>query len=99
MASRVVFDQAGLAALFDSTSGPIAKDLKRRGIKVQRRARQLAPVDTGRLRSSIGEELARSGSLLIERVGTDVDYAAFQELGTSRTPAHPYLRPALDAAS
>ena len=29
-------------------------------------------------------------------VGTNVDYAEYQEYGTVRSPAQPYLRPALD---
>lgn len=94
---RIVFDQAGLSELFESTDGPAGKWLKKQGIKVQRRAKQNAPVDTGRLRSSIAEELGREGSDLVERIGTDVEYALFQEVGTSKMAAQPYLRPALDA--
>lgn len=97
MADRVVFDNAALKLLFASPEGPAGKHLKRQGLKVQRRAKQLAPVDTGRLRSSITEELSRDPQGLVERIGTDVEYALHQEMGTSKMAAHPYLRPALDA--
>lgn len=95
MGSRIVFDQAGLDALFNGTHGAMAKEMKKKGIRVARTAKRLAPVDTGRLRSSIAEELSGTESLIIERVGSDVNYAAFVELGTSRSRAKPYLRPAL----
>lgn len=97
MADRIVFDQAGLNELFSSPSGPAGKYLKQQGIKVQRRAKQLAPVDTGRLRASITEELGQEGGDLVERIGTDVDYAIHQEMGTVHMSGTPFLRPALDA--
>ena len=56
-------------------------------------ARQRAPVASGRLRDSIGVEETEEGF----RVVADVDYAAFQEFGTERNRAHPYLRPAGEA--
>lgn len=99
-----VWDGKALDTLFSSTSGPVAKMLKRKGIAVQRAAKKNASgrpgpnVQTGRLRSSITEELGVDGDELVERIGTDVSYAPYVELGTSRAPAYPFLRPALDAA-
>lgn len=61
-------------------------------------AKEAAPVDTGHLRRSITHELVDLGTENIhERVGTNVVYAIFQELGTRFHPAHPFLRPALSA--
>lgn len=97
MSGFVVFDQAALDELFASPNGPVGKHLKRLGIKVQRRAKQLAPVDTGRLRASITEALGSDAEGLVERVGTNVEYAPHQEFGTSKMAAHPFLRPALDS--
>ena len=97
MADRVTIDDAALDRLFRSTAGPVAKELKRLGVRVNRRAKQLAPVDTGRLRSSIVNETQLDERGLVEIVGTDVEYAGHVELGTSRMAAQPYLRPALDA--
>jgi len=46
---------------------------------------------TGRLRSSITHEVEGTTG----RVGTNVKYALFLELGTERMAPRPYLRPAL----
>jgi HK97 gp10 family phage protein len=94
----IVFDEAALDELFSSVDGPAGKFLKRCTTKVTRRAKQLAPVDTGRLRSSIADEIGHEGTDLVGRIGTDVEYAVYQEFGTVHMAAHPYLRPALDAA-
>lgn len=104
MAERFTWDGKALETLFTSIDGPVGKMLKKKGIQVQRAAKQHASgrpgpnVQTGRLRSSISEELVHDGDELVERIGTDVDYAPYVELGTSRAPAYPFLRPALDAA-
>lgn len=63
------------------------------------RAQQLCPVDTGLLRSSIFASVDAPGGshrrTLV--VGADAPYALYVELGTSRAPAQPFLRPAIDA--
>lgn len=97
MSGYVVFDQAALHQLFDSPDGPVGKMLARGAVKVTRRAKELAPVDTGRLRSSIANEMGRDDRGLVARIGTDVHYASFVEFGTRRMRAQPFLRPALDA--
>lgn len=93
-----VIDGKALEALFRSTSGPTAKLLKQVGVKCVNGAKRGCPVDTGRLRASITEELRHDGEGLVEVVGTDVEYAAYVELGTSRARAQPFLRPAAEAA-
>jgi phage gpG-like protein len=55
--------------------------------------------DTGRLSASITVEVERDALGLVCLVGSDVEYAALQEMGDSRMPAHPYLRPSLPAAA
>ena len=57
-------------------------------------AKELVPVDTGTLERSIHQEDVQ-GQLAVT-VGTDVPYAEHVEFGTSKMPARPYLRPALD---
>lgn len=52
-------------------------------------ARRLCPVDSGELRDSI---TATEGGF-----GATAPYAALVELGTSKTAAQPFLRPALDS--
>lgn len=52
-------------------------------------------VDTGRLRASITHEVETRLLNIIGRVGTNVKYGRWLELGTSRMAARPWLRPAL----
>ncbi|MFC4426206.1 HK97-gp10 family putative phage morphogenesis protein [Deinococcus navajonensis] len=52
-----------------------------------------APVDTGRLRQSIGVQKVSDGHY---RVGTNVVYAPFVEFGTRHNRAQPFLRPAFE---
>lgn len=70
----------------------------RLAIDVQNRARQLCPVDTGRLRSSIVHQVGKDDRGFYVDVGSNVVYAPFVEFGTFKQPAQPYLRPALAEA-
>ena len=59
-------------------------------------AKRNAPVDTGRLRASITNEVRKIANAVLEgRVGTNIRYGYFQEIGTSKMDPQPYLRPAL----
>lgn len=58
-------------------------------------AKQLCPVDTGRLKQSIGAEPLTKTRV---RVGTEVEYGKYVEYGTSRSPAQPFLTPAFAQA-
>jgi HK97 gp10 family phage protein len=57
-------------------------------------AKKLCPVDTGRLRASLTHELDEILGAMIGKAGTNVEYAAFVELGTKFMSAQPYLYPA-----
>lgn len=97
---------AGITVSIDPASVKAAKDaigffrfgLKREisqvtdtiGLLIESTAKELAPVDTGRLRSSIHYDKA-SGT-----VGSNVTYAPFIELGTRRMRAQPFLFPAAE---
>lgn len=60
-------------------------------IKVQ------APVLTGNLRRSYHDEPGRTTEHSAELiVGTDVEYAPYQEFGTRYQPGKPHVRPAID---
>lgn len=96
--SEVRLDREALDRLLNDPNGEVAKDLQRRALRVERAAKLLAPVDTGRLRASVTNALTVDAQGLLALVGTNVTYAPFVELGTSRTSAQPFLRPALAAA-
>ncbi len=59
-------------------------------------AKDHVAVDTGNLRRSITHEII-AGDKPFARVGTSVIYAVYQEVGTRHHPAHPFLRPAMEA--
>jgi HK97 gp10 family phage protein len=90
--------RANLQALLEGPRGPVARDLARRAERVRSRAAALAPVDTGRLRSSITWRIVFRGGVAAV-VSAPVHYAIYQELGTRYMRAQPFLVPALEAAA
>lgn len=62
------------------------------GITAEGYAKLLCPVDTGRLRNSISHAVDEKEKTVY--IGTNVEYAPYVELGTSRTKAQPFLKPA-----
>jgi len=54
--------------------------------------KQLAAVDTGTMRGSIGVEIG----VLTATIGPTVDYAPYVEYGTSRMAPQPFMNPAAD---
>lgn len=62
------------------------------GLTAESYAKQDCPVDTGRLRNSITHAVEMGEQSVY--IGTNVEYAAFVELGTSRMKPRPYLKPA-----
>lgn len=74
----------------------VDKELKRSGASVQGNAKQLAPVDTGKLRSSIDTEMKVSPNLRQVFIFSSLYYAAYQEYGTIKNKAQPYLIPSFN---
>lgn len=62
------------------------------GLTAESYAKRDCPVDTGRLRNSITNAVRADEKAVY--IGSNVEYAAFVELGTSRMKARPYLKPA-----
>lgn len=63
-------------------------------------ARALAPLRTGRLRSSIAYDVGVKGNVIVGRLGIRrgkgfAHWGLFHELGTVRMAARPFLRPAV----
>ena len=69
------------------------KALEMCGLKAEGYAKMICPVDTGNLRNSITHT---SGEEQTEYIGTNVEYGPYVEMGTSRTKAQPYLKPAIE---
>lgn len=96
---KINFDVGDLAKLAQKL-GIAEKDVHyrlwlavtRTGLKIEARAKRLAPVDTGRLRSSlVSRDVSKSRSFTVieNQIGTNVKYGIYQELGTR------YIRPKL----
>ena len=81
-----------MAANFDKK-----RAFTRSGLKVEQSARDKAPFRTGHLRRNIVSTANEKQA----EIGVDlnvVPYAWYQEAGTSRMRAHPYLRPGLESS-
>jgi HK97 gp10 family phage protein len=96
---RFVLNAVALNRFFKSTDGTLGKLLLRIAQDVEGKAKRYAPVDTGRLRSSITSALEQDGEGLFAYVGSDVEYAIYVEYGTYRSAAQSFLRRALDEVS
>lgn len=71
---------------------------RKTGADITRDAKILAPYELGTLENSIGMEVTgdgRSGHMSVS-IGPTVLYGKYQEEGTSKMAAQPYLRPATD---
>lgn len=91
--ARVTINSAGLAAVLaaardyrDQLTEEIADD-----------SRRYVPILSGDLRASIRTDLGGPEVAVIwyGDVAADVDYHLYQEFGTSRMDAQPYIRPAV----
>lgn len=81
--------QGELDRLLKSPNGAVAKDLLRRGLRVESQAKRNLGgvdgpkrVDTGRLRASITTQLVTIRGWPAVRVGTNVSYAVYVHEGT-----------------
>lgn len=105
------FNQRELKALLEGRSGPVARDLGKRAIRVTNEARLNATgrqvsgatnsegrgpnVDTGRLRSSIAFLIGTDTDGLYADVGTNVPYGYWLETGLRNGVTYPFLAPSL----
>lgn len=71
----------------------IARALEAIGLQAEGYAKMKCPVDTGRLRNSITHTYDSFDQKAY--IGTNVEYAAYVEFGTSKTKAQPYIKPAV----
>lgn len=90
---KLKFDENALRSL--GGSDDVLRALEIVGQVGEGAAKGHVAVDTGNLRRSITHELGGTAEHPYVRIGTNVRYGIYQELGTQFHPAHPYLRPAL----
>ncbi len=76
-----------------ATTQQIAVALEAIGLLCEGYAKMKCPVDTGNLRNSITHTVNVEEQAAY--IGTNVEYAAFVEMGTSKMKAQPYLKPAV----
>jgi len=87
--------ERGLRRVFGRMSDDVKRAVDRTRIDVQNEARRRAPVDTGRLRSSIVSRAEGGGRSLGYVVGSNVNYAAAVEYGTAPHVIKPKYKQAL----
>jgi len=87
--------QRKIEALAKKNDKELRTVIQKAVIIVEGRAKENAPYEFGKLRASITHEVKSTSKGHIGKVGTDVEYAPFQEFGTSKMAAHPYLFPAM----
>jgi HK97 gp10 family phage protein len=78
-------------------SGRVVQNMERACLFAMHQAQAKAPVRTGKLRRSFGYEVSARGNVIEGRVGVfrSAFYGYFHEVGTSKMPARPFLRPAV----
>ena len=86
----VIRDNTG--QVVDGIDSAIGAALEKIGLLAENYAERKCPVDTGNLRGSIAHEVDTADNAVY--IGTNVEYAPYVELGTSRQEAQPFLRPA-----
>lgn len=87
--------ERGLRRYFGGMSDDVKQAVDRTRMDVQNEARRRAPVDTGRLRSSIVSRAEGSGRSVGYVIGTNVSYAAAVEYGTAPHVIKPRYKRAL----
>lgn len=94
MAIDFQLNRSELIALLNSQQGPAAAAVMRYGNRVLNRARQLCPVDEGRLRASLTLEMRITPRGPIARIGSNLEYARYVHEGTGiYGPSHQPIRP------
>lgn len=80
------------AMVIAAKNAAIKRALEMIGLQAEGYAKSLAPVDTGRLRNSINHTQISDDT---EQISAPVEYAVYQEFGTMKMAAHPFMKPAV----
>lgn len=80
--------------VIDAKNAAIRAALEAIAVQAEGYAVALCPVDTSRLKNSISHAVEVADECAY--IGTNVEYAAYVEFGTSKAAAQPYLKPAIE---
>lgn len=81
--------ESDLEDLEDAIDRHLKAAMDRAALKIEADAKRMAPVESGRLRSSIGSEVKQTGTLTKAHIGTNVEYAVWVERGRGPIEADP----------
>lgn len=90
-----VLDTTVLDTITATMKPKASRIVNKYGLAIASQAAQNAPVDTSALRNSITSESKMTGELEFT-VSDGVEYGVYQEFGTSRMGAWPFMRPAIE---
>lgn len=90
---NITTDTRGIEQIIANCDNVTPKIIEDYGGKTASAAKIFSPVDTGALMSSIDSTMI---SLLTARIQAHVEYDIYQELGTYKMAAHPFLAPAAE---
>lgn len=97
MSIEIKITKNDAAACREMKDALVAKALEEVGFQAENYAALLSPVDTGNLKNSISHKVQKAEEAVY--VGTNVEYAPYQELGTRKMKAanhgRGFLRPAI----
>jgi HK97 gp10 family phage protein len=100
MAEEISIEVVGLQKALDNLEkfgeefeAELEQALSDAAFAIEGKAKEFCPVDTGRLRNSI--HAVKDGHLEYH-IQDGTNYGVFQEFGTSKMPAQPFLMPAVD---
>jgi hypothetical protein len=82
MTIRIKLDESALNRELSTSSGMVGRGLFKLATRVEAEAKRRAPVDTGRLRSSLKKRVVSSGGKIVAEVSTNVKYAVYVHEGT-----------------
>lgn len=99
MAVTLKLYEAAMIRLLSGPNGEVARDLLKRGKRVESAAKVIATgapkVQTGRYRASIASRLGADGRSLYVEVGSNVDYALILDEGSPPHEIRPRTKKAL----
>jgi HK97 gp10 family phage protein len=92
--TKIVVVSNKFPAISNAIPDKVDRVVRKAAFDIEAGAKDRAPVDLGTLKNSIQAGPVAKGHW---RVRVGVHYGIYQEFGTSRMPAQPYLMPAFEA--